>query len=80
MQGPVVEVGGAFVREAGHRLVGRTPAVLDGLGRVSRPRTFEIMVGQFGEQLVVGARLVLQRRGDALVQPHTSHRRQFGKQ
>ena len=78
MQGTVVQVCGTFVGEAGHRLVRRTPAVLDGLGRVSRPRTFEVVVGQFSEQLVVGAGLVLQRRGDALVQPHAPHGRQLG--
>ena len=80
MQGPVVEVGGAFVGQPGHRLVCGTTAVLDGLGRVSRPRTFEVVVGEFGEQLVVGAGLVFQRRGDALMQPHAPHRRQLGEQ
>ena len=38
------------------------------------------MVRQFSEQLVVGAGLGLQRRGDALRQPQAPHRRQLGKQ
>jgi len=59
VQGPIVKFGGALIGEAGHRLVRRTPAVLDGLGRVSRPRTFEVVVSKFSEQLVVGAGLVL---------------------
>ena len=36
--------------------------------------------GQFGQQLVVGAGLGLQRRGDALVQPHAPHGCQLGEQ
>ena len=80
VQGPVVEIGGAFVGESGHRLVSGTSAVLDGLGRVARPRAFEVVVSQFGQQLVVGTGLVLQRRGDALVQPHAPHGCQLGEQ
>ena len=38
------------------------------------------MVSQFGQQLVVGAGLGFQRRGDALVQPHAPHGRQLGEQ
>ena len=80
MQGVVVEVRGPFVAEAGHRLIRGAPAILNGLGRVARPRTFEVVMSQFSQQFVVGAGLGLQCRGDALVQPHASHRRQLGKQ
>ncbi|MCV7332023.1 hypothetical protein H7J81_18135 [Mycobacterium cookii] len=38
------------------------------------------MMRQFGQQLVVGAGLGLQCCGDALMQPHASHRGQLGKQ
>ena len=80
MQCLVVQVGRAFVGQACHRLIRGTPAVVDGLGRVSRPRTFEVVVGQFGQQLVVGARLGFECRGDALMQPHAPHGCQLGEQ
>ncbi len=76
----VVEVSRAFEGQARRRLVPGTSAVLDGLGRVSRPRTFEVVVGQFGQPFLVGARLGFQCRGDALVQPHASHGGQLGEQ
>ena len=80
VQRVVVQIGRAFVGESGHRLVRRTTAVFDGLGRVPGPRAFEVVIGQFGQQLVVGAGFVLQCRGDALVQPHAPHGRQLGEQ
>ena len=80
VQRPVVQVGRTFVGQPRHRLVRGAPAVLDGLGRVARPRAFEVVVGQLGQQLVVGAGLGLQRRRDALVQPHAPHGRQLGEQ
>ena len=63
----VVQVGGTLVSQPGHRLVRSPPAILDGLGRVSGPCAFEVVVRQLGQQLVVGAGLVLQSRCDALV-------------
>src|SRR6202040_4404786 len=74
---PVVKVGGAFVGQARHRLVRRTSAVPHGLGSVSCPCTFEVVVRQLSQQLV-GTGRVLQRGGDALMQTHAPHRCQLG--
>ena len=80
VQRVIVQVGGALVGQPRHRLVRGAPAVLDGFECVSRPGTFEVVVGQVGQQFVIGARHCLQRRRDALVQPHAPHGRQLGKQ
>ena len=45
----VVEVGGTLVCEACHGLIGGAATVFDGLDGVSRPRTFEVVVGQFSQ-------------------------------
>ena len=80
VQCPVVQIGRTFVGESRHRLVRRTSAVLDCLGRVARPRTLEVVVGQFGKHFVVGARLGLERCGDSLMKPHPPHRGELGEQ
>ena len=58
------------------------PAVVDGLGGVARPGALEVVVGEFGQQLVAPARLRLrlQGYGDPLVQPLAPDRCQLRKQ